>query len=78
MKLKYQKHAVIKAKDILETYGGVFISDVVGLGKTYVSALLAKQLPDVKKTIICPPVLKENWKRVFDNYKITQFDAFFW
>ncbi len=76
MKLKYQKHAVIKAKDILETYGGVFISDVVGLGKTYVSALLAKQLPDVKKTIICPPVLKENWKRVFDNYKITQFDAF--
>ena len=76
LKLTYQKHAVIKAKDILDTYGGVFIADVVGLGKTYVSALLAKQLPDVKKTIICPPVLKANWKRVFDNYKITQFDTF--
>ena len=76
LKLTYQKHAVIKAKDILDTYGGVFIADVVGLGKTYVSALLAKQLPDVKKTIICPPVLKTNWKRVFDNYKITQFDTF--
>lgn len=76
LKLTYQKHAVIKAKDILDTYGGVFIADVVGLGKTYVSALLAKQLPDVKKTIICPPVLKENWKRVFDNYKVTQFDTF--
>jgi len=76
MKLTYQKHAVIKAKDILDTYNGVFISDVVGLGKTYVCALLAKQLPDVKKTIICPPVLRENWKRVFDNYKITQFDTY--
>ena len=76
MKLTYQKHAVIKAKDILDTYNGVFISDVVGLGKTYVCALLAKQLPDVKKTIICPPVLKENWKRVFNNYKITQFDTY--
>ena len=76
MSLEYQKHAVIKAKDILDTYGGVFISDVVGLGKTYVSALLAKQLPDVKKTIICPPVLKSNWKRVFDQFKITQFDTF--
>ncbi len=76
LKLTYQKHAVIKAKDILDTYNGVFIADVVGLGKTYVSALLAKQLPDVKKTIICPPVLKENWKRVFDNYRITQFDTF--
>ena len=76
LKLTYQKHAVIKAKDILDTYGGVFIADVVGLGKTYISALLAKQLPDVKKTIICPPVLKENWKRVFDYYRITQFDTF--
>ena len=76
LKLKYQKHAVIKAKDILDTYNGVFIADVVGLGKTYVSGLLAKQLPDVKKTIICPPILKENWKRVFDSYKITQFDIF--
>jgi len=76
MKLTYQKHAVIKAKDILDTYNGVFISDVVGLGKTYICALLAKQLPDVKKTIICPPVLKDNWKRVFDSYKITQFDTF--
>ena len=70
MKLTYQKHAVIKAKDILDTYNGVFISDVVGLGKTYVCALLAKQLPDVKKTIICPPVLKENWKRVFNNNRV--------
>ncbi len=41
---EYQKQAVINAKRILEEYGGVFISDVVGLGKTYMSAMLAGQL----------------------------------
>ena len=29
---------------VLDEYGGVFLSDVVGLGKTYMSALLAQQL----------------------------------
>jgi len=31
--LKYQREAVIDAKSKLEEYGGVFLSDVVGLGK---------------------------------------------
>ena len=35
-RLQYQTDAVIQAKKILEAYGGVFISDVVGLGKTYI------------------------------------------
>ena len=38
-KLKYQEEAVLSAKRIVEEYGGVFLSDVVGLGKTYMSAL---------------------------------------
>ncbi|MCD6231625.1 hypothetical protein J7K28_03215 [Candidatus Aerophobetes bacterium] len=37
-KFEYQKQAVLNAKKILEEYGGVFISDVVGLGKTYIPA----------------------------------------
>jgi len=43
-KLEYQEQAVLNAKKILLEYGGVFISDVVGLGKTYISAMLAGQL----------------------------------
>src|SRR3989344_1166094 len=43
-KLEYQEQAVLNAKKILDEYGGVFISDVVGLGKTYISAMLAGQL----------------------------------
>ncbi len=40
-KLEYQEQVALNAKKILEEYGGVFISDVVGLGKTYISAMLA-------------------------------------
>lgn len=32
--LAYQKDAVKQARKIIEKHGGVFISDVVGLGKT--------------------------------------------
>ena len=37
-KLKYQEDAVLNAVKVLEDYGGVFLSDVVGLGKTFMSA----------------------------------------
>ncbi|HNX05696.1 MAG TPA: phospholipase D-like domain-containing protein, partial [Opitutales bacterium] len=40
-KLKYQEEAVLNARKVLDEYGGAFLSDVVGLGKTYMSALLA-------------------------------------
>jgi len=70
--LKYQKQAVIAAKRILETYNGVFLADVVGLGKTYISALLAQQLPG-KKLIICPPILKSYWYDTFFEFGIRGF-----
>lgn len=70
----YQKQAVINAKKILEEYGGVFISDVVGLGKTYISAMLAGQL-DGRTLVIAPPALlnKNNpgsWQNVFSDFHI--------
>jgi superfamily II DNA/RNA helicase/HKD family nuclease len=69
LELKYQKQAVISAKKILESYNGVFLADVVGLGKTYISALLAQQLPG-RKLIICPPVLQEYWRETFFEFNI--------
>ncbi len=59
-KLKYQEDAVFTAQQMLKTYGGVFIADVVGLGKTFISALLALQL-DGRCLVIAPPsLLDEN------------------
>ncbi|MBO4627660.1 MAG: hypothetical protein J5645_06770 [Lachnospiraceae bacterium] len=43
MRLQYQIDAVTQARQKLDAYNGVFISDVVGLGKTYICAMLAKE-----------------------------------
>lgn len=64
MRLEYQIDAVIQARKTLEAYNGVFISDVVGLGKTYICAMLAKSLRKGKKLIVCPPVLINYWEEV--------------
>lgn len=71
MHLRYQIDAVIQAKKILETYNGVFISDVVGLGKTYICAMLAKSLGKGKKLIICPPVLTSYWEEVLYDFDVS-------
>ena len=73
-RLKYQEQAVLNAKKILNEYGGVFLSDVVGLGKTYMSAMLAKQLPG-RTLVIAPPILLDeknpgSWKNVFRDFEI--------
>jgi superfamily II DNA or RNA helicase/HKD family nuclease len=59
--LKYQKQAAIQAKKILNRYNGLFIADVVGLGKTFIASLLLQQLHG-KTLVICPPVLLDYWK----------------
>ncbi len=71
IRLQYQMDAVIQAKKILEAYGGVFISDVVGLGKTYICALLAKLLDKGRKLIICPPVLVKQWQDVLFKFNVS-------
>jgi len=74
MQLEYQDQAILNAKKILEEYGGVFISDVVGLGKTYIATRLAGQL-DGRTLVLAPPVLvdKENpgsWQNAFFDFGI--------
>ncbi len=76
MDLEYQKDAVRDAKMKLEEYGGVFISDVVGLGKTFISALLTQQL-DGRTLVIAPPTLLDknnpgSWPNVFDEFGVRQ------
>lgn len=72
LNLEYQRHAVVSTKKILDAYNGVFLADVVGLGKTYIAALLARELPG-RKLVICPPVLQEYWEETFFEFKVTQY-----
>jgi len=73
-RLSYQDQAVLNAKKILEEYGGVFISDVVGLGKTYIAAMLTGQL-DGRTLVLAPPALLNrnnpgSWPNVFSDFHI--------
>ena len=77
-KLKYQEEAVLNARKVLDEYGGAFLSDVVGLGKTYMSALLAQQL-DGRHLVIAPPHLLDrdkrgSWPNVFSDFQVRQTD----
>ncbi|MEI8349831.1 MAG: helicase-related protein [Candidatus Omnitrophota bacterium] len=74
MELEYQDEAVKDALAKLGDYGGVFLADVVGLGKTYISALLAQQL-DGYTLIICPPVLKNYWHDTFRDFGVRGFEV---
>lgn len=70
--LKYQDHAVINAKKIVEEYGGVFLSDVVGLGKTFMGTMLCEQLPGRTLVLAPPHLIDENnegsWENAFKNF----------
>lgn len=70
--LKYQDHAVINARKIVEEYGGVFLSDVVGLGKTFMGTMLCQEL-NRRVLILAPPHLidKDNpgsWENAFSTF----------
>jgi len=70
--LRYQDHAVINAKKIVEEYGGVFLSDVVGLGKTFMGTMLCEELPGRTLVLAPPHLIDENnegsWENAFKNF----------
>ena len=76
MRLQYQIDAVLQARQKLDAYNGVFISDVVGLGKTYICAMLANTFPrNAYKLIVCPPVLVDYWRGVLQEFDVARFDV---
>lgn len=76
MRLQYQIDAVMQAKQKLDAYNGVFISDVVGLGKTYICAMLANTFNrNTYKLFICPPVLVDYWRSVLQEFDVARCDV---
>lgn len=79
--LKYQKDAVIQGYQMLMLHNGLFLADVVGLGKTMIATMIAKRFVESngKNTnilVIYPPALEDNWKdtfKLFGIYKKAQF-----
>ena len=72
--LNYQRDAVLDAKEKIKEHGGVFLSDVVGLGKTYMGALLAQQLKGTTLVIAPPALIDEHnrggWKHILREFEV--------
>ena len=81
MELKYQTDAVIQGFQMLMRHNGLFLADVVGLGKTMIATMIAKRFieangKNTKILVVFPPTLRENWEntfKLFDIYRKAQF-----
>jgi superfamily II DNA or RNA helicase/HKD family nuclease len=69
MRLQYQEQAVIQALKKLDEYNGVFLADVVGLGKTFITAQLLQQIR-ARILVICPPLLKDYWEESLQDFRV--------
>ena len=69
----FQKVAVRQAVQMIRDYGGAFVSDVVGLGKSYIGAAIVKHFErtdHARPLIICPAPLVEMWERYNEVYQL--------
>lgn len=80
-KLSYQVDAVNDGYSKMMKHNGFFLSDVVGLGKTIVSALIAKKfffangfpMHRSHTLVIVPPAMKEGWERTLAEFKLDNY-----
>jgi HKD family nuclease/superfamily II DNA or RNA helicase len=69
----FQKVAVRQAVQMVRDFGGSFVSDVVGLGKSYIGAAIVKHFErtdHARPLIICPAPLMEMWERYNEVYQL--------
>lgn len=69
----FQKVAVRQAVQMIRDWGGAFVADVVGLGKSYVGAAIVKHLRRTngwRSLIICPAPLVDMWEQYNDVYDL--------
>lgn len=62
----FQKIAVRQSVQMIRDFGGGFVADVVGLGKSYIGAAIIKHFErtdHARPLVICPAPLKEMWER---------------
>lgn len=79
-KFSYQTDAVNQALSIMEEYHGVIIADVVGLGKSVIASLIAKNIGK-RGMVICPPALIGNksdrtgWWGYIQDFKLYDWEV---
>ncbi len=69
----FQQDAVSRGLAMIEAYGGCYVGDVVGLGKTFIGAELLRHLRvsypnDGPPLILCPAGLKPMWQHFNERF----------
>lgn len=79
-KYAYQTDAVNQALSILHEYRGVIIADVVGLGKSVIASMIAKNIGK-RGMVICPPALigdkhqRTGWWEYIQKFKLYDWEV---
>ena len=79
---EYQSDAVVEGYKKLLKYDGFFLADVVGLGKTVIATMIAKQFcidngyENTKILVVYPPAVEHNWKQTFNDFGIDKYTRF--
>ncbi len=69
----FQRVAFRQAVGMIREHGGAFVSDVVGLGKSYIGSAIVKyfeQVESARPLIICPKSLVEMWETYNEAYEL--------
>jgi superfamily II DNA/RNA helicase len=69
----FQRVAFRQAVGMIEQRGGAFVSDVVGLGKSYIGAAIVSYFERTERArplIVCPKPLVEMWERYNEVYQL--------
>lgn len=69
----FQLRAVERAIKMIRQYGGCFVADVVGLGKSYIGAAIIKHFERTERArplIICPASLVDQWEGYNEAYRL--------
>ena len=75
----YQSDAVNQALTILENYNGVIIADVVGLGKSVIASMIARNIGR-RGMVICPPGLigdkkaHSGWRKYMHDFQLYDWE----
>ncbi len=79
---RYQLDAVQQALSVIAGYGGIILADVVGLGKSVIASLLARQLGG-RGLVICPPALMGDaqtrdagWQQYLSDFGLYDWDVY--
>lgn len=81
-KYEYQTDAVVEGYKKLLKYDGFILADVVGLGKTVIATMIAKQFcidngyENTKILVVYPPAVENNWKQTFNDFGLDKYTRF--